>query len=209
MIGYKPLEQLHAPERRIAPKLTSISTDAALLRWSLAPIAGSMDFITREQARQNIVALGLPRIVLDAFDGNPLPYNLGIQFHEPYQIFSMGPEGQEAYGQGRITPIWTGGGDYTIVAYHHVPARKGFFRFDIESPGEEEQPIGLSWQQVLVKEFKFLWELEWTDERLTEVAGWFGFNFIDSLIVELPQAKLGTLEKDAVWYQSFLDRVGS
>jgi hypothetical protein len=166
-----------------------------------------MDFITREQARRNIVALGLPQIVLDAFDEKPLPYNLGIQFRGPYPIFSMGEEGQAAYGQGRITPLWTGGGDYTIVAYHHAPARKGFFRFDIESPGEEEEPVGLTWQQVLVKEFKFLWEQEWTDERLREVASWFGFKYIDLLNAELPEAKLDTFEKDATWYHAFLIRV--
>ena len=166
-----------------------------------------MDFITREQARLDIVALGLPQIVLDAFDYKPLPYNLDIQFREPYQIFSFGPAGQAAYGQGRITPIWTGGGDYTIVAYHHTPARKGFFRFDIES-GEDYQPVGLSWQQLLVKEFKFFWEQEWPDERLREVARWFDFKFIELLIVELPEAKLDTAEKDAVWYESFLKKVG-
>ncbi|CAN5498762.1 hypothetical protein BH11PLA2_BH11PLA2_03320 [soil metagenome] len=165
-----------------------------------------MDFITREQARRDIVALGLPQIVLDAFDGKPLQYNLDIEFREPYQIFSMPPEGQAVYGKGRITPVWTGGD--TIVAYHHAPARKGFFRFDIESPGEEYQPVGLSWQQVLVKEFKFLWEQEWTDERLKEVAGWFCFKHIDLLIAELPKAKLDTFEKDALWYQSILARVG-
>jgi hypothetical protein len=166
-----------------------------------------MDFITREQARQDIVALGLPQIVLDAFDDKPLPYNLDIEFREPYQIFSMGPEGQAAYGKGRITPVWTGGGDYTIVAYHHAPARKGFFRFDIES-GEKYQSVGLSWQQLLVKEFKFFWEQEWPDERLREVARWFDFKFIELLIAELPEAKLNTVEKDAVWYESFLKKVG-
>jgi hypothetical protein len=164
-----------------------------------------MDFITREQARHDIVALGLPQIILDAFDNKPLPYNLDIEFREPYQVFSMRPDVQMAYGQGRITPVWTGGGDYTIVAYHHASARKGFFRFDIESPGEEYQPIGLSWQQVLVKEFKFLWEQEWSDERLKEVADWFGFKYIDLLIAELSQANLN----DTVWYHSFLERVGS
>jgi hypothetical protein len=63
----------------------------------------------------------------------------------------LGPEVQATYGQGRITPIWTDGGEYTIIAYHHAGSRRGFFRFDIESPGEEEHPIGLSWQQVLGK----------------------------------------------------------
>jgi len=167
-----------------------------------------MEFITREQARQDIIALELPKIVLDAFDGKPLQYNLDIQFHEPYQIFSIGPEGQAAYGHGRITRIWTGGGDYTIVAYHHAPERKGYFRFDIESPEDEEQLLGLSWQQILIKEFKSLWEQVWTDERLIEVAGWFDFKYIDLLIAELPQAKLDTFKKDAVWYQSYLHRVG-
>lgn len=168
-----------------------------------------MDYITREQAREDIVTLGLPQIVLDTFDGKPLPYDLDIEFHEPYQIFALGPKEQGNYGEGRITPLWTGGGDYTIVAYHHLPARKGFFRFDIESSGGKDEPVGLSWQQILVKEFKFLWESEWPDERLREVALWFGFNYIDLLIAELPQAKLNTFAKDAVWYQSFLERVGA
>ncbi len=166
-----------------------------------------MDFITREQARQDIVSLGLPQIVLDAFDDKPLPYNLDIAFREPYQIFSMGPEGQAVYGRGRITPVWTGGGDYTIVAYHHAPERQGFFRFDIESPGEEYQPVALSWQQVLVKEFKSFWEQEWADERLREVAGWFAFEYVELLISELLQAKRDTVEKDAIWYKTFLERV--
>jgi hypothetical protein len=166
-----------------------------------------MDFITREQARLDIVALGLPQIVLDAFDGKPLPYNLDIQFREPYPIFTLGSEGQVSYPPGRVTPIWTGGGDYTIVAYHHAPSRLGYFRFDIETPDDEEQPVGLTWQQLLVKEFKDLWELEWPNGRLKEVAGWFGFKHIDLLIAELSDAKLDTFEKEEVWYQSFLKRV--
>ena len=166
-----------------------------------------MDYFTREQARQDIAALGLPQIIVDAFESNPLPYHLDIRFREPYQIFSMGLKGQAAYGQGRITPVWTGGGDYTIVAYHHAPMRKGFFRFSIESPGVEHQPVGLGWQQILVHEFKCLWEQEWPDERLREVAGWFNFKHIDLLITELGHTRLDTFEKDSFWYQAFLDRI--
>lgn len=164
-----------------------------------------MDFITREKARQDILALGLPQIVLDAFDEKPLPYDLDLQFREPYKIFGLGMNEQSRYGQGRITPLW-GGGGYRIVAYHHAPQRKGYFRFDMES-GEEQQPIGLSWQQILVKEFKFLWELEWPDERLREVAGWFSFNHIDLLIDELSHAELDTFAKDDSWYNAFLKRI--
>ena len=166
-----------------------------------------MDFITPEQARRDIIALGLPQIVLDAFDEKPLPYNLDLGFQLP-AIFSLGPEGHNEYGEGRITPIWQRSSSPTIVAYHHASARRGFFRFDIESQGEEE-PIGLTWQQVLVNEFKFLWELdyEWTDDRLREVAGWFHFKHIDLLIFELSQAKRDTFEQDEVWYRSFLEKV--
>jgi hypothetical protein len=68
--------------------------------------------------------------------------------------------------------------------------------------------FALTWQQVLVKEFKFFWEQEWTDERLWEVAGWFDFKYIALLIALLPEAKLDTFEKDAAWYHAFLNRIG-
>jgi hypothetical protein len=37
-----------------------------------------VDFITRDEARRNLAALGLPRIVLDLFDEKPLPSNLDL-----------------------------------------------------------------------------------------------------------------------------------
>lgn len=166
-----------------------------------------MQFLTREQARRNIVALGLPQIILDAFDEKPLPYNLDIHFRFPYQVFSYGPMQQGVHWKGPITPIWTGSGDYTIVAYDQNPERSGYIRFDIED-GEPEDPMGLNWQQILVKEFKLLWELETPDDRLREVAKWFDFKHVEELIRELPRAKLDSFEKDTVWYQSFLKRVG-
>jgi hypothetical protein len=167
-----------------------------------------MDFITPEEARQNIVALGVPQIVLDVFDEKPLPYHLDLNFCTPYMIFSLGQAEQRQYGQGRITPLWTNGAHYTVVAYHHDPSRQGYFRFDIEKPGEEEGPIGLSWQQILIEEFQFLWEFEMPDDRLREVARLFEFKHIELLVNELSQAKLDTSEKSAVWYQSILKKVG-
>lgn len=163
-----------------------------------------MDFITREQARADIVDLRLPQIVLDAFDAKPLPHNLDDQFREPYMMFTLGPAEQAEYGQGHITPIWTGNGDYTIVAYDHDPTRSGFFRYDIEAPGEAHAAQRLSWQQVLVAEFKFLWESEWPDERLADVASWFDFKHIEPLIKDLRSSNLDTFEKDAAWYAAFL-----
>ena len=53
-----------------------------------------MDFISREQARRNIVDLGMPPIVLNAFDEKPLPYGLDFQLGFPYQILNLEPEQQ-------------------------------------------------------------------------------------------------------------------
>ena len=65
----------------------------------------------------------------------------------------------------------------------------------------------MNWQQVLVKEFKNLWELEFPDSRLCELADMFGFNHIRKLIDELSDANLNTCEKNAEWYDSFLSRL--
>jgi len=163
-----------------------------------------MDFITRDQARRDIVTLNLPQIVLDIFDEKPLPKNLDIHFCAPYPIFALEPIGQAEYGDARMTPLWMSGGS-TIVAYQHAPERRGYFRFDIES-GEEE-PIFLTWQQVLVEEFQFLWESEWTDEDLIEVAGWFNFKCIELLIGELSQLNLDPVADRNAWYREFLRKV--
>jgi hypothetical protein len=98
-------------------------------------------------------------------------------------------------------------GDYTIVAFDHGSERHGYFRFDIED-GEAEDPIGLNWQQVLVKEFKFFWEAETSKDMLRELAKLLDFKHIEELIRGLPQAKLDTIEEDTAWYQSFLKKVG-
>src|SRR5256885_152362 len=102
-----------------------------------------MNFITKEEARQNIIELGLPQVVLDVFDEKPLPYNLDLTIRFPYTILSLGPSEQVRYGEGRITPMWTDGGAYTILAYDHGPASSGFFRFDIET-AELEHPVGMN-----------------------------------------------------------------
>lgn len=154
---------------------------------------------TEARIRTDIVALALPKIVLDIFDENPLPYDLSIWFETPCQLLSVKLE-------ELVTPIWKSGA--TIVAYDHAAAPNGFFRLSIEG-NVVERPRGLSWRQILVKDFKFLWELEWTDERLKEVAALFNFDCIDLLTAELSKADLSTFEKDQIWYHSFLMRIGT
>jgi len=109
------------------------------------------------------------------------------------------------YGRGRITPLW-GNTGYMIVAHHHDPSQEGFFRFDIEG-GDEEQPMGLNWQQILVEEFKFLWEQETPAEELRKAALMFDFRHLEGLISELAAANLGTFKADQAWYRAFLERL--
>lgn len=165
-----------------------------------------MDFITREQARQNIVELGLPPIVLDAFDGKPMPYNLDINFRCPDEIFCLEPDEMEFYDDGPVTPVWMGCGFY-VVAYHHGETRRGFFRFDIEG-GDEAEPEPLNWQQIFLKEFIFLWELEHTDAELREIAELFRFNHCETLLIELPKQNGFSFEQHEAWYQTFLKQLG-
>ena len=71
-----------------------------------------------------------------------------------------------------------------------------------------QQPVGLNWQQILVEEFKTLWESDLlSSERLMEIAGWFDFRSIELLMDELTRSKLDTVEKSAAWYQSFLNKL--
>jgi hypothetical protein len=166
-----------------------------------------MNFITRAEARQNIIELGLPEVVLDVFDEKALPYNLDLTFRYPYTVFCLDAAQQARYGIGKITPIWTDSSAYTVVAYDHAPERSGFFRFDIET-AEIEHPAGLNWQQALVRPLQSLWEDEMPDDRLREVADWFGFRHAETFLHELAQTKLDTAAKDAAWYESFIARLG-
>ena len=168
-----------------------------------------MDYITQEQARADIVALGLPQIVLDIVDERELPIpNLDLQFRVPYEIFSLDAAGQAEYVAGRVTPLWAGNSGYTIVAYHHAPERRGFFRFDLEGDDPRDTyPVGLSWQQVLVEEFQEMWEGERTPEELRALAALFGFAHVGRLTSELEESDLDTFEKSDAWRAAFIESI--
>jgi hypothetical protein len=168
-----------------------------------------VDYITQEQARADIVALGLPQIVLDIVDERELPIpNLDLQFRVPYEIFWLDAAGQAEYVAGRVTPLWAGNSGYTIVAYHHAPERRGFFRFDLEGDDPRDTyPVGLSWQQVLVEEFQEMWEGERTPEELRALAALFGFAHVGRLTSELEGSDLDTFEKSDAWRAAFIESI--
>ena len=163
----------------------------------------NVDSITRATARRNIIGLGLPPIVLDVFDEKPVPPLIHRFFCYPYEVFV--PDQQEFYGEGPITPVWSDSSHACIVAYHHEPRREGFFRFSLE--GDEELPFGLSWQQILVAEFKFMWECELDAEEMRRAAELFDFRYVEELIRELSDTPSPTFEADNRWYLAFLDKI--
>ncbi len=172
----------------------------------LRPRVKHVDHITQEQARADIVALGLPQVVLDIVDEKELPVpNLDLQFRAPYEIFRLEADGQTEYVAGRVTPLWAGNSGYTVVAYHHAPERRGFFRFDLAGDDPRDtHPVVLSWQQVLVKEFQEMWEGEATAERMRPMATLFGFAHVDRLMAELQEFDLHTFEKSDAWRAAFI-----
>ena len=167
-----------------------------------------MEQITKEQARSKIQKLGLPPIVLDVFDERPLPYSLKIQFQSPEHIFALDADGQKRYQVGNVIPLWTNTSGYCFFAYANGSNEDGYFRFDIET-AESYEPTGMTWQQVLVREFKELWESERPEKQLREISGLFEFRHTDAILAELSSdgEKLDTFEKSERWHRDFLEKI--
>jgi len=166
-----------------------------------------MEPIDLEQARANLVALRLPRVVLDAFDGKPIPEPMKWRFRCPWEmLLDLTPEQQAEYPAGRVTPVWSDHTGGMVTAYRHDGARPGFLRFVLEQPDVEDES-GLSWPQVLVRELTTMWEAEVDDEELEDIATQLGVAFFDPLIRELEENPRATEEEEQAWYRAFLARL--
>jgi hypothetical protein len=163
-----------------------------------------MDSITPEQARADMEALGLPQVVLDAFDGAPIPEPLTWHMRASWELLWDFPEHQHKYFEGRITPLWTDHTGHTIVAYRHDGEKRGFFRFFLELPeGEEECDLGLSWPQILVRTFVDLYESEVELDEIRTIAALVRFDHVDRLLNELENTPLDTDEAYEAWHDRF------
>ncbi|MEO0588699.1 MAG: hypothetical protein AAF078_13800 [Planctomycetota bacterium] len=137
-----------------------------------------MNSITREEARESIIALKLPPIVLDIFDDQPLPFDLANIMRSPCELFAMSSSEQSKYGNGHYTPIWSSSSGYSVVAHHRENDVGFFVRFNLEAPESLKHAVRMNWQQLLIAEFQFLWESEYSDADLEEIARLFDFRHV-------------------------------
>jgi hypothetical protein len=104
---------------------------------------------TYEVARDEVIALALPSVVLRAFDGET-DHPLAAVMRDPGLLWELEAEHFDDYPAGHITPLWGEHGGEVIVGFRHAGGRKGFLRFDLEG---DEGPLheGYSWAQICIR----------------------------------------------------------
>lgn len=120
--------------------------------------------LTEEDVRELIIGLGLPKTVIELFDGtcknetiNKL--NLSDAFSAPYFMFDLLRYQQDVYEVDRYIPIlvkWNS----SVYAYDLV--KKGFIHYYIETDIDKNQPA-LTWEGIWLNEIQTLWEEKWID----------------------------------------------
>ena len=165
-----------------------------------------MDTITADEAHARIMELGLPSVVLTAFEGKPVPEVLQWQMRDPYEIFTE-PTAHEVYPPGGIVPLWSDHTGYTIVGIRERGAPLGFLRFGLErEPTEPADIEGLSWQQIVVEDLVQIWEVgddeELADRALREAATHLRFESVDRLLDALREPARN--EDFENWHRAFL-----
>jgi hypothetical protein len=147
-----------------------------------------MDTITRDDARRRIVELGLPQVVLDAFDGRELPDVLELVIREPYELFAE-PTHLADYPPGRIVPLFSDGSGYTVYALRESGEPRGYLRFGLEEVGEPPWDEGLSWADLARYLLIKIWEASEDDEAgeadVREGATLLAYEPVDALVEEL------------------------
>lgn len=142
-----------------------------------------MDPISREEALAKIRELGLPSVVLDAFEGRALPEVLSDEMQSPRQVFR---EGQSDYPPGSVIPLFAkpSSGD-RIVALRERGGVAGFMEFTCEGPALLEE--GQSWEQIIAPVLIGLWENHSGDDlqaaaTVREAAALLAFPFVERLL---------------------------
>lgn len=138
-----------------------------------------MAHISKEVARNLLVELGLPQVILDIFDGNP-PEDCSYRYGRPEEYYRMTEKLQADYGADAVVPFMDNSNFDVLFAYDRQ--RRGFRRFYVEAPTAGlTQPV-CSWQQLMAREFIDHYENEMDNASLREFAKWFDFHFVEELI---------------------------
>ncbi|RKG71441.1 hypothetical protein D7W79_30800 [Corallococcus exercitus] len=138
-----------------------------------------MAHISRAVARDLIVELELPQVILDIFDGNP-PEDCRHRYGRPDEYYRMTEAHQAHYGADAVVPFMDNSNFDHLFAYDRQ--RCGFLRFYVEMPTEGlVQPV-CSWQQLMAREFICHYEDEMDNASLRDFAKRFDFEFVEALI---------------------------
>lgn len=140
-----------------------------------------MAHITRQVARDLIVELRLPQVVLDIFDGHP-PEDLRYLFGCPEEYFGLNEKQQAYYGADVVVPFLDDGHFANLFAYHRQ--KRAFLRFLVETPSTAailDAPT-YSWQQLMARQLLRFHEYEMTQDQLRSIARQLDFHFVDELI---------------------------
>ncbi len=139
-----------------------------------------MSAISRDDARNLIIELRLPAIVLDIFDGRPGPEPLDLWLGAPDTYYMLPPGQESAYAPDRLVPLLDDGNSYAFLAYDRL--RHGFVWFDIESRVDPEALKCRSWPEIVATLLVSQWESEYEDDRLREIAALLEFKAIDLVL---------------------------
>jgi hypothetical protein len=167
-----------------------------------------METILRDEAHTRIRHLGLPEVVLTAFEGRAVPEVLQRRMRDPYELF-VEPTRHGGYPLGRIIPLWSDHTGYTIVGYRESEPR-GFLRFRLEGDGRAPDIEGVTFQQIVVHDLVQIWEAEddedAADAALREAADLLGFVHGERLIEAMRDPM--RIDDFDVWERAFVQVVG-
>ncbi len=155
--------------------------------------------VTRQDCRNGLLELRLPKSVLEIFDGQ-LPHPaLAYRCQSPWHIFSSPID----LVGGDIIPLWECGG--SVTAYQHSQPRGRFIGFSLEHP-EDVTVFGSSFQSASAALLVGLWEDEKSDRELEEVARLLDFRHLDRLLRECESRPRSECSLDYhTWRTRFLD----
>ena len=180
-----------AMNTRLAKKYASIDRDPHRLR--------------RSQARELLLTLDLPEIVLHLFDENEHARHLDLSGHYscPVSFYRMTKEEQDAYSVDTVKPLLCGPDFYSIYAYDI--AAKGFLQYDIEST--ELPTRRFKWEGMFISDVLTWWELELAPEKIIEMGMAMGLTHIREVLTSLEKGEQGgTGGSIAAWENRMIER---
>lgn len=166
--------------------------------------------ITKAAIQTLIIALKLPPIILDLFNGtctdNIVLRNLRQDYGEPYQIFCLTGLQQDSYFTDRYKPILSYTNS-TIYAYDMVS--KGYIKYSVELMNKN--PEYFTWDGLFVRDILFWWELEISDEDILYIGNLFGLKYtkdiLDSIYITHDKNGFTSFQDTELWASAMIAKI--